>query len=181
MKNKSLSLIMAILVMILKCYNSELILNTNTTGYLDGYRYEFFKEGDGSAQMRLLGGGIFHCKWMFAKGAYFRIGKRLDNPKLWNEFGNFTVKYNAQYFGNRNSALSIYGRNNALYNEFYIVESWGDSRPSGQNHIGSILVDGDDYDMYVSPRYKILGMTGVYCTFKQLWSVRRNKRTEGIL
>ena len=180
MKNKNIFLIMTIIVMIFECYNSEISVTTNKVGDIDGYTYEFWKE-EGTGYMNLLGGGSCFCRWFFEKDAIFRIGKRLDSPKLWNEFGNFTVKYNADYSPTCNSYLSIYGRNKKLYNDFYIVENWGASSPSGEYHIGSIWLDGDYYDMYMTPRIKALipPVPGGYCYYEQLWSVRRNKRTEG--
>ena len=177
MKTKSLSLIMTFLVMVFECYNSEILVISNKIGNIDDYTFENWKDR-GSTYMTLLGKGKFSCGWNNINNCVFRIGKRWDSTKLWYEFGNFSVKYKVDYQPIGNSYLSVYGWTRDPLIEFYVIESWGVWRPPGKEPIGNFDIDGDTYDIYIDDRINQPSIDGV-TTFKQFWSVRRTKRTEG--
>jgi hypothetical protein len=177
MKIKSLSLIMAFLVMIFECYNCEIYLDTNKIGDIDGYTYENWKD-NGVTYMTLLGEGRFSCGWNNINNAVFRIGKRWDTTRVWYQYGNFNVKFNVDYRPWGNSYLSVYGWTRDPLIEYYIVESWGDWRPPGVNPIGNYWLDDETYDVYIADKFNAPSIDGDR-TFKQFWSVRRSKRTYG--
>ena len=179
MRNKSLSLIVAFLVMIFECYNCETMITSNKIGKIDGYTYELWKDY-GNVYMTLNGGGKFSCGWSNINNALFRIGKKWDCSKFWYQLGNINVKFNVNYQPSGNSYLCVYGWTRQPLIEYYIVDSWGTWRPPGGASRGQIWVDGDNYDIYVTDRINQPSIDGTR-TFKQFWSVRKNKRTYGTI
>ena len=154
-------------------------LYSNAQGTIDGYSYELWKDR-GDTRMGLVGGGKFDCWWDNINNALFRIGKKWDCTKTWQQLGTVKVKYGVYYKPNGNSYLCVYGWTKEPLIEYYIVDSWGTWRPPGTASKGTIFVDGGEYDIYVSDRYNqpsIIGTT----TFKQFWSVRKEKRDSGTI
>ncbi len=93
--------------------------------------------------------------------------------------GDLTVHFSANYNPNGNSYLAVYGWTRNPLIEYYIVESWGNWRPPGGNSVGSVVVDGDTYDVYKTERRGMPSIDGPTTDFTQFWSVRRNKRDSG--
>ena len=129
------------------------VITENELGSTDGYDYELWKDY-GTTEMILNGSGCFTCNWSDINNALFRIGRKFDSTKTWQEIGNICVDYGADYYPVGNSYLCIYGWTREPLVEYYVVQSWGNWRPPGAESI-----DGTQ-------------------TFKQYWSVRKGKRTE---
>ena len=151
-------------------------ITENELGTLDGYDYELWKDS-GTTTMTLEGQGLFRCQWSDINNALFRIGKKFDCTQTWEEIGDITVKYGADYFPVGNSYLCIYGWTREPLVEYYVVQSWGNWRPPGAESLGVITVDGSQYDVYVTTRTNQPSIDGTQ-TFQQFWSVRKGKRTE---
>ena len=130
--------------------------------------------------MTLLGGGKFSCSWSNINNALFRIGKKWDCTKTWQQLGSISVKYNVDYQPNGNSYMCVYGWTRSPLIEYYIVDSWGSWRPPGGQSRGTINVDGGTYDIYVTDRINQPSIDGT-STFKQFWSVRTQKQTQGTI
>ena len=151
-------------------------ITENELGTLDGYDYELWKDS-GTTTMTLEGQGLFRCQWSDINNALFRIGKKFDCTQTWEEIGDITVKYGADYFPVGNSYLCVYGWTREPLVEYYVVQSWGNWRPPGAESLGVITVDGSQYDVYVTTRTNQPSIDGTQ-TFQQFWSVRKGKRTE---
>lgn len=154
-------------------------LYNNEIGKIGSYSYELWKDY-GSTRMGLFGEGLFDCWWQDIGNALFRIGKKWDCTKNWDQLGTIKVNYGVYYKPEGNSYLCVYGWTKDPLIEYYIVDSWGNWRPPGTSSKGTITVDGGVYDIYTSDRIQqpsIIGTT----TFKQFWSVRKDKRDSGTI
>lgn len=154
----------------------ETILTENELGTVDGYDYELWKDR-GTTSMTLKGEGQFSCEWSEINNALFRIGKKFDCTKNWEQIGDITLSYGADYYPVGNSYLCVYGWTREPLVEYYVVQSWGNWRPPGAESLGVITVDGSQYDVYVTTRVEQPSIDGTQ-TFQQFWSVRKGKRTE---
>ncbi len=179
MNKKYLALILVIFGLLTEFTNTQQVLTENATGMIDGYNYELWKD-NGQTSMSLLGGGKFSCSWGNINNALFRIGKKFDCTKTWQQLGSITVNYNVDYRPNGNSYMCVYGWTRNPLIEYYIVDSWGTWRPPGSNSMGQINVDGGTYDIYVTDRYNAPSIDG-NTNFKQFWSVRTQKKTSGTI
>ncbi len=179
MKRKYICLLFTILGILTQLTNSAEVINDSRIGQIDGYSYELWKDS-GTTSMTLLGGGKFSCSWSGINNALFRIGKKWDCTKTWQQLGTITVNYNVDYRPDGNSYMCVYGWSRDPLIEYYIVDSWGTWRPPGGNSIGTINVDGGTYDLYISNRYGAPSIDGNR-DFKQFWSVRQQKKTSGTI
>jgi len=179
MKRKYICLLFTILGILTQLTNSAEVINDSRIGQIDGYSYELWKDS-GTTSMTLLGGGKFSCSWSGINNALFRIGKKWDCTKTWQQLGTITVNYNVDYRPDGNSYMCVYGWSRDPLIEYYIVDSWGTWRPPGGNSIGTINVDGGTYDLYISNRYGAPSIDGNR-DFQQFWSVRQQKKTSGTI
>jgi endo-1,4-beta-xylanase len=129
------------------------------------------KQGDYT--MTLGEGCNFSCEWGQVNNILFRKGVRPGSKDV-------KIVYSAVYKPQGNSYLSIYGWFENPLVEYYIIESWGSWKPpSDKRSKGTVETDSGTYDIYQNSR------TGASIkgsgTFQQYWSVRRVKRTSGII
>lgn len=174
MKIKAIALIIAILAVV----NGQQLSN-NAVGTKDGFSYELWKDY-GNTSMQLTGGATFTCEWNNIGNALFRMGRKWDCTKTWQQLGTIKFDYAVNYNPNGNSYLCIYGWTRSPLIEWYIVDSWGSWRPPGTPAKGAISVDGQSYDIYTSDRINQPSIDG-NTTFKQFWSVNKSKRTSGTI
>ena len=179
MNRKVLCLLFVLFGLLTEFTNTQRSFTENATGQIDGYSYELWKD-TGTTQMTLLGGGKFSCSWSNINNALFRIGKKWDCTKTWQQLGKISVAYNVDYQPNGNSYMCVYGWTRSPLIEYYIVDSWGSWRPPGGQSRGTINVDGGTYDIYVTDRINQPSIDGT-ATFKQFWSVRTQKKTQGTI
>ena len=152
------------------------VITENELGTIDGYDYELWKDR-GTTDMTLTGGATFTCNWSDINNALFRIGKKFDCTKTWEELGEITIDYGADYFPVGNSYLCVYGWTRDPLVEYYVVQSWGNWRPPGAAAIATVEIGDSTYDIYETERVNQPSIDGTQ-TFKQYWSVRKGKRTE---
>ncbi len=171
-------------------------LTQNEIGTIGSYNYEFWTDvqpgsSGNKATMTLKGEGSFTSDYDTTgnKNTLMRTGKKFGGAteagKTHSQMGNivldYEVDYNPQMAGA--SYMCVYGwtraDNNAPLVEYYIVESWGEWVPS-TGFKGSAMIGGEEYNIYESDRINqpsIIGDT----TFKQYWSIRANKKGNGVI
>ncbi|CZT07246.1 hypothetical protein WAI453_012959 [Rhynchosporium graminicola] len=152
---------------------SERAGTPSATGFNNGFYFSWWTDGKAQATYTNGAAGQYSINWSGNNG-------NLVGGKGWQPgTANRVIKYNANYKPNGNSYLSIYGWTKNPLVEYYIVESFGTYNPSsGATKKGTVVADGDTYDVYQSTRVNAPSISGT-ATFQQYWSVRRNKRTSG--
>ncbi|GHV13940.1 hypothetical protein FACS1894179_06050 [Bacteroidia bacterium] len=158
---------------------TELYITNNKTGVYDGFDYELWHD-KGNVSMTLREGGMFGCNWSNINNALFRTGKKFDSTKTHNDIGAISLNYGCYYQPDGNSYLCVYGWSVDPLVEFYVVEAWGSWRPPGSVSKGTVEIDGGIYDIYETTRFEQPSIQGD-TTFQQYWSVRTDKKTEGII
>lgn len=153
------------------------ILTESVLGTIDDWDYELWKDR-GTTEMTLNGGGTYTCRWSDISNALFRIGRKFDCTRSWEEIGNITIRYGADYYPVGNSYLCVYGWSRDPLVEYYVIESWGNWRPPGAEANGTITADNATYDVYTTTRVNQPSIDGTQ-TFQQFWSVRKGKSSEG--
>ena len=152
------------------------VFTENITGTSDGYDYELWKD-NGDTTFTVTDGGTFSCEWGNINNALFRRGQKFDCTKTYQELGNVSIDFGVDYQPDGNSYMCVYGWTRDPLIEFYIVESWGSWRPPGApSSLGTVTVDGAEYDIYKTTRYEQPSIDGTK-TFDQYWSVRKAKPT----
>ena len=89
---------------------------------------------------------------------------------------NYAADYSASSQGN--SRLCVYGWMKDPLVEYYIIEDWVNWRPQGNSQ--TVTIDGAEYEIF---QLDHTGPTilGTNQTFKQYFSVRKQKRTSGTI
>lgn len=88
------------------------------------------------------------------------------------------IQFSGTYEPEGNSYLTVYGWMLDPRIEYYIIQSYGSYNPSSaMTHLGTATCDGSDYDIGVVVRYD----PGLNPPLYQYWSIRRQKRSEGVV
>ncbi|KAL2752931.1 glycoside hydrolase family 11 protein [Sodiomyces alcalophilus JCM 7366] len=159
----------------LGAYSLERRQNTpNSQGTHDGYFYSWWSDGGSPATYTNLPGGTYEVSW--------QSGGNLVGGKGWNPGVDArAIDISGHYEYQGNSYLAVYGWTRNPLVEYYIVENFGDYDPSSNaNGLGTVNCDGSTYDVAESWRHNAPSIDGTQ-TFQQYWSVRRNKRTGGVV
>jgi endo-1,4-beta-xylanase len=139
-----------------------------------GYTYEFWRDTGGGCMVAKADG--FSMEWSEDNNVLARKGVRPGT-------GKEVVTYQAVYSADGTSFLGIYGWTKNPLVEYYIVDSWGGSRPPGSRgeHLGTVETDGSTYDIYRAQQVDKPSIEQGVTTFPQYWSVLASKRTSGTI
>jgi len=187
---KGITIILIILFLSLTTLvvSANLTITRNIIGVIGDFDFEFWRESEGEGSMTVFKDGTFECSWNDVDVILFRTGKKMGNPGgrrtsnifKHEEYGDIYISYAADFQPDGNSYLCVYGWTVDPLVEFYIIESWGSWHPTGDDHMGTVKVDGGTYDVYVTMRVEEASINGTQ-TFPQFWSVRKNQRTDGTI
>ncbi|KAK5165129.1 Endo-1,4-beta-xylanase 11A [Saxophila tyrrhenica] len=146
-------------------------LAQSSTGQSGGYYYSFWTDGAGQVDYQNGEGGRYTVTW---SGDGNWVG-----GKGWQTGTDRAISFSGDYSPNGNSYLSVYGWTTNPLVEYYIVENFGTYDPSsGASELGTIESDGSTYRILETTRTNAPSIEGT-STFKQYWSVREDKRSEG--
>lgn len=201
MKIKKLGVIGAAFIMLASAFTVDAVagktITQNEIGSIGNYDYEFWTDvqpgaSGNKAAMTLKGvGGAFTAEYDTTgnKNTLMRVGKKFGGAtstgQTHSQIGNIVLEYEVDYNPEMPGAsyMCVYGwtraDNGAPLVEYYIVESWGEWVPS-TGFKGSVMIGGEQYNIYESDRINqpsIIGNT----TFKQYWSIRANKKGNGLI
>lgn len=153
---------------------------SSQTGTNNGFYYEHWTDGTGTACMTLGSGGTFSNTWTNCGNFVSRKGRSYDDTQTYTQLGNITITYACTYNPSGNSYLAVYGWTHQPLIEFYVVEGWGNWRPPGASSMGTVNIDGGTYDIYRTTRVNQPSIEGT-ATFDQFWSVRTVSKTSGTI
>ena len=168
-KNLFLIILLFVQCNIIKTLDNEIL--DNKKGEIGDYTYELWKD-NGQTRMTLIRDGTFSCTWNTIGTVLFRIGKRWEGKKYYQEIGNIIINYEFDYKSNGTSHYAIYGMTIEPMTEFYILENWEGPLPSAHK-CGLFFADGSNYDIYKTD----LPYIGDKLT--QIWSIRKKQRNKG--
>jgi hypothetical protein len=163
-------------------------LCSNTKGNSGSYSYELWAEGNGSGCMTVHGvNANFSANWNNVEDFLARMGLRFDETKTPTQIGTISADFAETKTSESGLVyVGIYGWTIDPLREYYIIDDWGSSKPadtapdgSARTHIGTITLDGDDYDVWKNTRVNKPNITGTDATFDQYFSVRTSARQCG--
>ncbi|MBR4915629.1 MAG: glycoside hydrolase family 11 protein [Fibrobacter sp.] len=147
------------------------------------YSYEVWRDGY-TASLECHDDGGYK---VYSKGAdaIVRFGPKFDEPKTFDQHGNFVADYklgSTYGAGTGFYLIGIQGNTTEPKTEFYIVDYWyiedkADTSAFG-TRMGEFTVDGDTYDIWQNTANNYLGVQG-NTSFKQYFSIRRTTRDSG--
>jgi endo-1,4-beta-xylanase len=153
-----------------------------------GYAYELWSDGTGMGCMTVYGSDAkFSATWTNAGDFLARIGLGFDQSKTPTQIGTISCDFAETKTGDTGLVyVGIYGWTVSPLREYYILDDWGSTKPGDtasdgtpRTHVGTIMVDGDTYDVWKHTQTNKPAITGSNQTFDQYFSVRQNARQCG--
>jgi endo-1,4-beta-xylanase len=146
---------------------------SNETGTNDGYYYQMYTAGTGSACITLNSANSYSTSWSGVSDFVAGVG--------WDPGSSSTVSFSSSFNPSGDAYLSLYGWTTNPLVEYYITEDWSGYDPgSGATYMGQVTSDGGTYDLYEDQRVDEPSIEGT-ATFEQYWAVRTSGVTSGTI
>ena len=154
---------------------------------MSNYSYEVWRTGY-AASLNCYDDGSYVVYSKAADEAIVRFGPKFDEPKYFDQHGNFAADYKFRTkgggFGTPFYLVGIQGNTTEPKTEFYIIDYWiikdtADTSAFG-TRLGEFTDDGDTYDIWQNTANKEPRVQGDM-SFKQYFSIRRTKRDSGYI
>ncbi len=162
---------------------------SNTKGDLNsGYSYELWAEGSGTGCMTVHGvEAAFSATWNSVEDFLARAGLTFDRTKTPAQIGTISSEFAETKTADSGLVyVGIYGWTVDPLVEYYILDDWGSTRPGNtasdgtpRTSMGTIVVDGDTYEVWTHERVNKPAITGDNKTFQQYFSIRQTARQCG--
>jgi hypothetical protein len=154
-----------------------------------GFGYELWAEGSGSGCMTVYGvGAAFSASWTNVEDVLARVGLDFDQTKKHDQIGNISAEFAETQSGSEEGLTYIgaYGWTVDPLREYYILDDWGMTKPAGfasdgtpRDAVGTLVIDGETYDVWKKTRENKPAITGDNKTFDQYFSIRQKSRKCG--
>jgi endo-1,4-beta-xylanase len=157
----------------------------------NGYGYEIWAEGTGSGCMVVHGQeATFSAEWTDREDFLARVGLDFNQTQTHTQIGNIKAEFaeTKTEEGGGLTYIGIYGWTVSPLREFYILDDWGAEKPGGfssdgtpRDEVGTLVADGETYDVWKKTRVDKPAITGPSETFDQYFSIRRTARQCGTI
>ncbi|WP_437591708.1 glycoside hydrolase family 11 protein [Sorangium sp. So ce1000] len=157
----------------------------------NGYGYELWAEGGGTGCMTVHGvGAAFTAEWNNVEDFLARVGLDFNQTRKHTQIGTISADFahTKTEEGGGLTYIGIYGWTVNPLREFYILDDWGSEKPAGfssdgtpRDAVGTLVADGETYDVWKKTRVNKPAITGQSETFDQYFSIRRKARTCGTI
>jgi endo-1,4-beta-xylanase len=150
-------------------------LCSNQTGTTNGYYYQMWSNGQGSACINVgSGGNQYSTNWSGIGDFVAGVG--------WNPGSNQTVSFSGSLSASGGTALaSLYGWSTSPLVEYYVIEDDQGGSPSLGTLMGTTTSDGATYNLYEHQQVNQPCITGNSCTFEQYLAIRQGSATSGTI
>jgi hypothetical protein len=154
----------------------------------NGYGYELWAEGSGSGCMTVHGiDATFSAEWTNVEDFLARVGLDFNQTQTHAEIGTISAEFAQTNTDDGGlTYVGIYGWTVDPLREFYILDDWGLEKPGGlasdgtpRDEVGTLIADGETYDVWKKTRVDKPAITGPSETFDQYFSIRRTARKCG--
>ena len=148
---------------------------SNQTGTTNGYYYQMWSNGQGSACITVgSGGNQYSTNWSGIGDFVAGVG--------WQPGSNQTVSFSGSMSASGGTALaSLYGWSTNPLVEYYVIEDDQGGSPSLGTFMGTTTSDGATYNLYEHQQVNQPCITGNSCTFEQYLAIRQGNTTSGTI
>jgi endo-1,4-beta-xylanase len=147
---------------------------SNQTGTNDGYYYQSWTNGSGSACITLNSGNSYSTTWS-------GIGDFVDGVG-WNPGSDSTVSFSSSLSASGGTSLiSLYGWSTNPLVEYYITENYVGSPNTAGTYEGQVTSDGGTFNIYEHQQVNQPCITGNSCTFEQYLAYRTSPVSSGTI
>jgi len=165
---------------------------SNTRGNAgQGYAFELWAEGSGTGCMTVHGkDAAFSAEWNNVEDFLARVGLDFDQSRKHAQVGTISAEFSETKTEQDGGLtyIGIYGWTVSPLREFYILDDWGAEKPAGvasdgtpRDEVGTLVADGETYDVWKKTRVDKPAITGPSETFDQYFSIRRTARQCGTI
>jgi endo-1,4-beta-xylanase len=148
---------------------------SNQTGTTNGYYYQMWSNGQGSACITVgSGGNQYSTNWSGIGDFVAGVG--------WQPGSNQTISFSGSMSASGGTALaSLYGWSTNPLVEYYVIEDDQGGSPSLGTFMGTTTSDGATYNLYEHQQVNQPCITGNSCTFEQYLAIRQGNTTSGTI
>src|SRR5579863_7934469 len=148
---------------------------SNQTGTINGYYYQMWSNGQGSACVNVgSGGNQYSTNWSGIGDFVAGVG--------WQPGSNQTVSFSGSMSASGGTALaSLYGWSTNPLVEYYVIEDDQGGSPALGTFMGTTTSDGATYNLYEHQQVNQPCITGNSCTFEQYLAIRQGNTTDGTI
>ena len=147
---------------------------SNQTGTNNGYYYQMWSAGQGSACITVgSGGNSYSTTWSGIGDFVAGVG--------WSPGSNQTVSFNGNLSASGGTSLvSLYGWSTNPLVEYYVIDDYVGSPPTAGTYMGQVTSDGGTYNIYKHQQVNQPSIQGT-ATFEQYLAIRTSPVSSGTI